>query len=177
MPNPRRLWGFFASVTGCEWTQSKTSGLELVTSVRHGPLLCRQKMHQHFLPECLPRKRHEGRQCCHHVVSVGSDKRPPTSPGCAMRTAEGQRCRCAWPSHPWSRHKRSHAGGCRWLCPPLFPFSPVLEIHSRGGELTLFYVTKTHTRTHTHKRRESYCDWSTAWASLALRKPVRSLKA
>lgn len=54
--------------------------------------------------------------------------------------------------------------------PTLLPFRLVLEMNGHGGEFTLFYLTKAHTQKYTHKekRREGYCNSSTAHAA-----PVR----
>lgn len=150
---PRRFWEFFASVTGCEWTQSRSSGPKLFTSVRHGPLLCRQKMHQHFLPECLLQKCHEGCQCCHRIVSVGGGKWPPMSPLYAMQNVEGWRHLCAWPSHSWSWHDSGHTGCCGWF----LLASSALQSHIGDQQLprgthALLLSKSTHRNTHTKEK-------------------------
>ena len=38
--------------------------------------------------------------------------------------------------------------------PPLLLFRPVLEMNSRRGELTLFYLTRAHTQKYTKRREE-----------------------
>lgn len=58
-PTPRWLWGlgfFFFFLSKCQWLQVDSEqilGSTLFILVWHGPLLCRQEAHWHFLPECL----------------------------------------------------------------------------------------------------------------------------
>lgn len=138
------VWGeFFASVTGCKWTQSRSSGPRPLARVRHGPLRGGQLTRRHFLPERVSWKRQAGCQRCHHIVSVGSGEWPPTSPPCARRTADGGTRPCAWPRHPWSPHGRGHAGGRGQLRPASSPLASRAGDERPRREVRLFCVEGT----------------------------------
>lgn len=141
---PKTFGGsFFASVTGCKWTQSRSSGPRPLARVRHGPLRGGQLTRRHFLPERVSWKRQAGCQRCHHIVSVGSGEWPPTSPPCARRTADGGTRPCAWPRHPWSPHGRGHAGGRGQLRPASSPLASRAGDERPRREVRLFCVEGT----------------------------------
>lgn len=69
------------------------------------------------------------------------------------------------PIIPGPRTRQATLGASGSSGRPLLPSGPVLEISGRRGEFTLFCLTKAHTQKYTHKRRDSYCNLSTARAA------------
>lgn len=58
------------------------------------------------------------------------------------------------PGIPGPGTREATLGAVGSSVPPLLPFRPVLEMISRRGEVTLFYLTRAHTEKYTKRREE-----------------------
>ena len=55
------------------------------------------------------------------------------------------------PGIPGPRTREATLDAAGSSVPPLLLFCPVLEMNGRGGEVTLFYLTRAHTQKYTQK--------------------------